>query len=343
MTTLTPKENMLRVLHGQMPEFVPIYSYFGPRPGVEGPPGNMGTMLAPFMGDRSQAGFRDLWGVPYTAVEEVGGTALPTPNEFILKDITKWGDYIKIPDRVKDVDWKAAAEDALKNLPFSRETTSLWYGPGGGTFLQLMNLMGFEAGLSAMIEEPDYVKELLQFFFDFYMPIAKQVIDVIKPDVISLGDDAATEKNPFISPDMYREFLIPIFREYSFLAVERGLPLDMHLCGHGEAFIPDLIRIGVNCWEPVQLSNDILELQARFGRNLVICGGWEGRGRLTELDVTDEEIRVSAREAMDKYARNGGFMWATGYVARATDDPLTAHWNEVLFSEVDRYGKSFYK
>jgi hypothetical protein len=344
MPTLTPKENLLRVLHGQMPEYVPLYSYYGQLPGVEGPPANMGFRLAPLMGDRSNPDRpRDLWGVPYTSVEEVGGFSLPTPDEFILKDVTRWRDVVKVPDSVKDVDWKAVAEEQVKNLPFDRSTTSLWYGPGGGTFMNLMNMMGFTEGLSAMLEEPEAVKELFQFFFDFYMPIAKQVIDVIKPDVITISDDAASERNPFISPEMYREFLIPIFREYAYLAVERGLPVNMHLCGRGEDFIPDLIRIGVNSWEPVQLSNDIEELQARFGRHLVIGGGWEGRGRLTELDVTDDEIRASVREAFDKYAVNGGYMLAAAYTPRATNDPLTAHWNEVLFNEGYEYGKDFYK
>ena len=344
MAHLTPKENLLRVLHGQMPEWVPQYSYYGPLPGVDEVPPNMGVMLAPMFGERPAdgSGFRDLWGVPYTAVEEVGGFSLPTPNEFILKDITKWRDVIKVPERLKDVDWKAAAEEAVKNLAYDREQVSLWWGPGGGTFMQLMNLMGFSEGLAAMLEEPDAVKELLQFFFDFYMPIAKQIIDIIKPDVISIGDDAAAERNPFISPEMYREFLIPIFREYCYLAVDRGLPVNMHLCGRGEDFIPDLIRIGVNCWEPVQLSNDIEGLQARYGRHLVIGGGWEGRGRLVELDVTDEEIRQSVRDAFDKYARNGGYMFAAAYTPMSRNDELTAHWNEVLQKEAWDYGHKLY-
>jgi hypothetical protein len=34
-------------------------------------------------------GGKDIFGVPFTPVEEVGGFALPTPDYFILKDITK--------------------------------------------------------------------------------------------------------------------------------------------------------------------------------------------------------------------------------------------------------------
>lgn len=342
MPTLSPKENILRVLHGQIPEYVPQYSYYGKLPGVDDPPANMSADLSLLRGKRTEEGFRDLWGVPYTAVEEVGGFSLPTPDEFILKDITRWSEYVKIPDSVKDVDWKAAAEETLQNLPFDRETTSLWYRPSGGTFMQLMNLMGFTEGLSALFEEPDSVKELLQFFFDFYMPIAKKVIDVIKPDVIALGDDAATEKNPFISPEMYREFFIPVYREYTALAIDRGLPVNMHLCGRGEDLIPDLVRIGVCSWEPVQLSNDILEIKARFGRQMVIGGGWEGRGRLTELDVTDEEIRQSVRDAYDKYAPGGAYMFAAAYTPMSRGDTLTAHWNEVLQKEAWEYGQTIY-
>ncbi|MDR2957193.1 MAG: hypothetical protein LBU61_03295, partial [Coriobacteriales bacterium] len=280
MATLTPKENLLRVLYGQMPEWVPSYSYYGPLPGVDEEPPNMGVMLMPLMGEGNPfdgKGFKDLWGVPFTTVEEVGGFALPTPDVFILEDITKWYDVIKIPERLIGMDWKAVAEDAMKNLPYDREKVSVWWGPGGmGFFMQLMNLMGFTEGLSAMIEEPDSVKEMFEFLKNFYMEIAVQIVDVIKPDVIQMGDDAAAERNPFISPQMYREFLLPIYREFSYLAVDRGLPIDMHLCGRGEDFIPDLIKIGVNCWEPVQLANDIAGLQARYGRHLVIGGGWEG-------------------------------------------------------------------
>jgi uroporphyrinogen-III decarboxylase len=288
-------------------------------------------------------GFTDMWGVPYTSVEEVGGFSLPTPNKFILKDITKWHEVVKIPEAMLEIDWKAAAEQAVSSFQYDREQVSVWWGPGGGYFLTLMNLMGFSEGLSAYIEEPDSVKEMYAYMHEYYMNIAAQCIDIIKPDVFTLGDDAAAERAPFISREMYREFLIPLYRDLAAFAVDRGIPIDMHLCGRGEDFIHDLVRIGINCWEPVQLSNDIEGLQTRYGRSLVIAGGWEGRGRLTELDVTDEEIRQSVRDSIDKYAKNGGFMFAAAYTPSSTNDTLTAHWNEVMQKEVYDYGHQFYK
>lgn len=348
MATLTGRENFARVLNGQTPEWVPSYSYYGPLPGVDGPPPNQMMMLMPLAGDMFNPEAeepRDLWGVPYTSVEMVGGFSLPTPNKFILTDITKWRDIVKIPDHLKDFDWKACAEDGLKHLFYDREECGVWFGPGGmGFFMQLMGLMGFTEGLTAMLEEPEEVKALFDYMHQFYYGIAKQVIDIIKPDVITLADDAAAERAPFISPEMYREFLLPLFKDYTWLATERGIPVNMHLCGRGEDFLPDLIKIGVNSWEPVQLSNDIDGLQKRYGRHLCIGGGWEGRGRLTELDVTDEEIRQSARDSIDRFAgEDKGFFFAAAYTPGAINDERTAHWNEVLQKEVWDYGHKFFK
>ena len=345
MASLTPKENMLRLFRGEMPEWVPSYSYYGPLPGVEEDPPNM-SVGNPGMPMRAPSDdptvFKNMWGVPYTAVENVGGFSLPEPNNFILKDIREWRDVIKAPD-LSHVDWERAAQDALGRLTYSRDNVSLWYGPGGGYFQMLMGFMGFNEGLVAMATEPDVVRELFDYLHDFYLPIATEYIDYVKPDVLSMGDDTAAERAPFVSLDMYRELLMPYYDDFARLGRSRGLPINFHNCGKCEIFFDDLVRIGITSWEPVQLSNDIHEIQKKFGRHLVIGGGWEGRGRLIADDVTDEEIRQSVRDAFDAYAPNGGYMLAAAYTPSSRNDEKTKHWNEVLQKEAYEYGKTFYK
>ena len=342
MAHLTPKENLIRLLHGELPEWVPSYSYYGPLPGVDDDPPNMSVRLKFMAGTRSADGGKDLWGVPYESVDLVGGFSLPKPGDFILKDIRDWHKVIKAPD-ISGFDWEQLVKDELDNLPFSRERTAVMYAPGGGMFMHLMAFMGFNEGLIAMYEEPEAVKELFSYIHEFYMTVSGKVIDLIKPDIISLGDDTAAERAPFISPEMYREFLIPYYHDYAKYGVLRGLPINMHNCGKSGEFFNDIHKIGVTSWEPVQLTNDILEIQKKFGRRLVIGGGWEGRGRLTEPDVTDEEIRESVRACMDKYAKNGGFMFAAAYTPGQINDTRTAHWNEVLQKEAYDYGHEFAK
>jgi len=339
---LTPKENLLRVLNGEIPEWVPSYSYYGPLPGVDEDPPNMGLRPAVYMGSRGPQGGLDPWGVPFESVDAVGGFTLPKPNHFILDDIRKWRDVIKAPD-ISDFDWEKVAKADLDKLPYDRNNVAVFFHAGGGYFQNLMSFMGFTEGLAAMYTEPEETKELLAYLHEFYMEVATNYIDYVKPDVLSLGDDTAAERAPFISPEMYRDILVPLYDDLARLARNRGIPINFHNCGKCEVFFNDLVRIGVNSWEPVQLSNDIHEIQKKFGRHLVIGGGWEGRGRLTAPDVTDEEIRESVRVALDSYARNGGYMFAGAYTPGGLNDERTKHWNEVMQREVYDYGHTFYK
>jgi hypothetical protein len=344
-TQLTPKENLLRLLHGDFPQHIPQYNYGPFRLVPDEDPPKQDAMIMPLMGDMfNPAGGKDLWGVPQTPVAEVGGFSLPTPDLFLLDDITKWRDVVKIPEHLKDMDWKAVAEKTMAELPFSRENTAVWYNPAGiiGFFLQLMSFMGFTEGLCAMIEEPDEVKAMYKYMHDFYMGIAVQIIDIIKPDVIGINDDAASERAPFISKEMYREFLIPQTADYCRLAIDRGIPVCMHLCGHGEDFAEDLVRVGVTAWENAQLSNDLHEIQKKYGRHFVVGGGWEGRGRLLDDDVTDEEIRQSVRDAIDAYAPAGGYMFNGAFTPRSLDDPETMRRNKVIVDEAYKYGRNYY-
>ncbi|MCL1849245.1 MAG: veratrol--corrinoid protein metyltransferase [Clostridiales bacterium] len=346
MAHLTPKENILRLMYGEIPEWIPSYAYYGPHPGVDEDPPNMGVRNSFLMGERGQnrtggGDRKDIWGVTYESVEAVGGFALPKPGLFILDDIRKWRDVIKRPD-ISNVDWAQVAKADLERLPYSRDNVAVFYGPGGGYFQHLMGFMGFTEGLCAMYEEPEEVKELFTYMHEFYLGIAKEYIDYVKPDVLSIGDDTASERAPFLSPELYRELLLPFYDDFARLGRERGIPINFHNCGKSGVYFNDLVRIGVTSWEPVQLSNDILEIQKKFGRHLVIGGGWEGRGHLLRSDVTDEEIRESVRVCIDTYAPNGGFMFAGNFTPGSTNDEATAHKNEVLQKEVYEYGHKFY-
>ena len=88
---LTQKENFLRVARGEMPEYVPVSSFFGP----DAP---LITMADPcILGSfRGPGGGVDPWGVTFVTGEEINFAALPKPNDFILTDVTKWRDGIYI-------------------------------------------------------------------------------------------------------------------------------------------------------------------------------------------------------------------------------------------------------
>ncbi|MDR3209728.1 MAG: veratrol--corrinoid protein metyltransferase [Oscillospiraceae bacterium] len=337
---LTEKENYLMMLRGEAPEWVPQYS-FGKSPGSDANPANV--MFEPEILDahRLNGGGPDLWGVNYIPTYETGNALIPEPNNFILRDITKWRDVIRAPD-LTGVDWEAMVARDMKRVGVDRRESALAMNLHFGYFQTLMSFMGFSEGMMAMFEDPDEVHALLGYVCDFYLTVAEKTIDLYKPDVCTLMDDTAAWANPFISPEMYREFVLPHHKRWTDLAQSRGLLTTMHNCGKCEGIVDQLVEIGVNLWEPAQTCNDLAAVKRKFGNKIAIAGGWDGRGRLVEPDVTDEEIRQSVRDTIDALAPNGSFAWF-GMFLGPVDDPEVARKNAILDDEATRYGRAFYK
>ncbi|MDR0862832.1 MAG: veratrol--corrinoid protein metyltransferase [Oscillospiraceae bacterium] len=339
---LTEKENYLMTLRGEQPEWVPQFT-FGPAPGQT-------TTVAVHMFEppiinqhRENGGGPDIWGVNYVATESTGNALIPDNSSFILPldNIAKWRDVIKAPS-IEGIDWESMVTKQLDKSGIDRTQTALALNLHMGYFQNLMSFMGFEDGLLSFYEEPDEIKELLEYMSEFYMAVADKVLDIYKPEILTFMDDTAAWANPFISADMYREFILPHHEKWAKRGRERGLHMTMHNCGKCESVIPMLVDIGINLWDPAQTCNDLKGIKEKYGNKLVFAGAWDARDRLLEPDVTDEEIRQSVRDSMDTYAVGGGYCW-NGAFLTAIGDAESQRKNDVLMDEVVRYGHSFYK
>jgi hypothetical protein len=338
----TEKDNYLATLRGEVPEWVPQYT-FGPMPGATKRVANH-MFEPPILNQhRDRGGGLDIWGVNYVPTESTGNALIPDNSVFILPldKMTQWRDIIKAPD-ISGIDWEAMVKKQIEDSGIDRKETAMALNLHFGYFQHLMSFMGFEDGLLSFYEEPDEVHALLDYLSEFYMAVADNVIDLYKPDILTFMDDTAAWGSPFISANMYREFILPHHEKWAKRGRERGLLMAMHNCGKSEGVFDMLVDMGICAWDPAQTCNDLEAVQEKYGNNLVITGGWDARGRLMADDVTDEEIRQSVRDTMDKYAGGGGFCWCGGYLSSVGDNEMMRR-NIVVMTEVDSYGHQFYK
>lgn len=335
----TEKENFLLTLRGEIPEWVPRFTYGAP-PGAKPVPNQM--VEPPFLSEyRMTGGGNDIWGVQFVPTKEAGGGMLPKPGEFILKDIKKWRDVIQAPD-VSGFDWEGIAKKHLESLQIDRTQTAITFALHFGYFQHLMAFMGFTEGLCAMHEEPDEVMALFDYLCDFYCTVAENIMHYYEPDIFSIADDTAAWLNPFISPEMYRRLLLPFHDRQASIAREAGIIIGMHNCGRAECFIDDWLAIGVSMWDPAQTINDLEGIKQKYGNKLIIAGGWDARGVLASPDVTDQQIYNSVKAAMDRLAPGGGYVFGGGFLG-ALDDPEVKRKNSVLAQAVEEIGHNFYK
>ena len=326
---MTERENYLRVVRDhEVPEWLPRIQHCTMGCG----PSYLNARRTP------DGGGYDIFGVRYIATKDTGGMALPVPNEFILEDITEWRDVIKLPNP-HDYDWEAMAKEYYSKVDRNERAISLF--TTGGIFLNLMNFMGFTEGLCAMFEEPDEVMELFEYTTNFVVENTKLGLQYYKPDQITIADDIATANDPFVSPQMYRDMVKPFHKRIADLALDAGIPVNMHCCGHCESLIEDWRDIGVSIWEPAQVSNDLLAIKKKYGRELTLVGCWDSQGPVAWPEATEEEVKSAVRECIDTYAPDGGFVfWASAYGAE--DDIPMQNKIRWLEEEYNDYGRKYY-
>ena len=296
MAHLSEKENFLRTINGEDPEYVPTYRMMEWMCGI--------SALRPFGGGEST--FTNLFGVPFVSEYTANNAALPQPGAFILDDIRKWRDVIKRPAILDEIDYEATAKKDLEN----RDPALLKTGGGGitmGYFQALVSYMGFTNGLIACIEEPEEVKDLMNFLLSLNLEVGEKYLQYYKPDVYSMADDIAHELSPFVSEDVFLDIFEPVWRAEIKPFKEAGLPGQHHNCGKFEMFVPYIVDMGFNSWDPAQFSNDLLGVKAKYGRKLTICTGVQSNGFCSWEQTTEEEVRAEVRRCMDTYAPGGAY------------------------------------
>jgi uroporphyrinogen-III decarboxylase len=328
---LTLRENFLRVIKGLEPEYLSEYSLWW---GMASPPF--------FWPAPSEDGvFRDLFGVEYVRDSSgIVGSAMPKTHDFILEDITKWRDVIKLPNPadITDSAWADAAKQARDranpDLPFAGGTSM-------GFFQPLVGIMGFTEGLSACFEQPEEVKDLLNYLCDYSVAMAKKYVYYYQPDYGTLGDDIAHERNPFVSLEMFRDIFGPVWRRYYDVFTEVGIPVGHHNCGYFEPLLEDLVSMGVTFWDPVQSTNDSLGIKAKYGRGLVMCQGYDVR--FIKDDATEEEVRGEFRDYISKVAVGGGYAFARGGIENmVANREIEKKFMQWIYDEYDEIKTIYY-
>ena len=129
----------------------------------------------------------------------------------------------------------------------------------GGAWASLLTrsreLIGEENLLIAMIEDPEYIRALVDRVTDFYLDMNKVYLDICRPyiDVYYFGIDFGTQRGLYISPKHFCDYFKPNMIRIVKQAKEYGLPVMFHSCGSVAEIIPELIECGIDILDPVQV------------------------------------------------------------------------------------------
>jgi len=172
-------------------------------------------------------------------------------------------------------------------------------------------LRGFERLLMDLALNPDFVHALMGKLLDINMAAIGRFLDEVGKylQVFRTGDDLATQKGLLMSRATYRKILKPHYKKmFDFIKSKTDAKLFYHSCGNVTDVLDDLIEIGVEAINPVQVSalGDTAALKSRFGKKVSFWGGIDTQHALPHGSVKDVEAEVRLR--IRDLGPGGGFV-----------------------------------
>ncbi|MCU0479278.1 MAG: hypothetical protein MUE92_11155 [Chloroflexi bacterium] len=204
----------------------------------------------------------------------------------------------------------------------------------------LFRLRGFEDGYMDLAADPSLARDLMERVLEvklaWWGAILPELDDAV--DVVGEADDLGGQATPLFSPRTYRELVKPLHAElFAFIRARTRAKVLFHSCGAIRELLPDLVEIGVDVLNPVQVSAAGMAtaaLKRDFGRDLVFWGGGvDTQGVLGS--GTPGQVRDEVRRRIGDLAPGGGFVFASVHNIQANVPPENA---AAMWEAVERHG-----
>lgn len=235
--------------------------------------------------------------------------SVPENIEFYLKSAEEWEEFKPHlqPDRDR-VNWEHLEENYADWRDKGYWITGNFY--TGFDFFH-SRAVGTERLLVAMVQEPEWVHDMFTTGIELALSNLEMIWDAgYKFDAISWPDDMGYKYSPFFSLDMYREFIKPYHIRAIEWAHERGIKAHLHSCGDINTFIPDLVDIGLDALNPLEVKAgmDPVQLKKDYGDQLVFKGG------INALHYHDmDKLMNDIDTVVPVMKENGGYIFSSDH------------------------------
>jgi uroporphyrinogen decarboxylase len=181
-------------------------------------------------------------------------------------------------------------------------------------FLRCCELRGWENFYLDLAGNPEFAGALMDRFLDFRLAVAERALREVGEhvDIVMVtSDDLAGTDSLLISPAIYRALIKPRQkRTFDFFRARTGAKLYYHTDGAMVPLLADLIELGVEVFNPVQVSaaemGDTKRLKAEFGDKLTFWGAIDTHRALPY--GSPEDVREEVRRRIADLGPGGGYV-----------------------------------
>lgn len=190
------------------------------------------------------------------------------------------------------VDWQQVAE----RIEHERSQGNPLYDGGlchGHTFLQLIDLHGYENVILDMADDEPRLHTLLGMLRDFNLAVVHRFLD-LGVNSFSFPEDLGMQRGPMLSPEHFRKYIKPCYEAYMTPPREAGCLIHMHSDGDIRDLVDDLFDAGV----------DVINLQDLVNGVDWIAENLAGK-HCIDLDIDRQDITVRGTpKQIDEHIRH---------------------------------------
>ena len=258
-------------------DFAEPCAQYGPSTRASGTPDQVGS-------------YTDEWGCVWSVAEDgVVGEVTGAP----LADWSALEDFTAPHEMLDHADFSQTNASCQATDKFVKKSSPI------RLFERMQFLRGTENLLLDLAMLPDEVYVLRDLVHAFFL---REMELWAKTDIngIALMDDWGAQSNLLISPEVWRHFFKPCYRDYCDIAHDHGKFVFFHSDGFIEPIYPDLIEVGVHAINSQLFCMDIERLAMRHKGEITFWGEIDRQYTLpfgTSDDVRNAVRRV--RAAMD--------------------------------------------
>jgi uroporphyrinogen decarboxylase len=254
--------------------------------------------------------FVDEWGVKRQVVGDYANLIEHPLQTANLEDLESF----PWPDSADNYDFKGLREPAQKLYEEGEYALVGSFGSPGNLFEQAWYIRGLAEFMKDLIKNKDFARELIRQILEVRKRNAELYLNEVGEfiDVVQLGDDLASQANLLISPKIYQEIIKPYHLELcEFVKKRTRAKIYFHCCGSISPLLDELIEIGVEILNPVQVSADNMDtqdLKKRYGKKLSFWGAIDTFDVLPNGRVSDVQTEVNKR--IHDLGTGGGYVMA---------------------------------
>ena len=180
---------------------------------------------------------------------------------------------------------------------------------------------GMEEVLMDLGTDNEVYLAIMEARFRFYYEVHERILQAAggQLNIMHVGEDLGNQRGPMISMKVFDAHFAPKFKE-SFAMVHRyGAKTMMHMCGCCEAFLPQLIDLGLDIYDVVQPTTpamDVSSLSAHYGARLAFCGTMCVQTTLPK--GTPQEVEHEVRRRLVLFPKGGLILGPTHAIQAGT-------------------------